>query len=426
MKVWIALFIGQVVSLIGSNMTGFALGLKVYQAEHSVTLFALISFATLMPQIVLSAFIGTLVDRWNRRTSLIIGNLGAGLGTVLIIILNASDQLSISAILLLVALSSAFNALILPAFLAATTSLVAKEKLSQANGFMQLGAAISQIAAPAMAAALLVSQGLGVILMLDVITFSFSLLVLALNRIPDHLNKQTNPTAARSLSGELKQAWNFLRERHGLLWLLGFISLINFNFGMVNVLLTPLVLSFTNEIQLGLIMSIAGSGMLIGALMVTLWKGLDDKVLMILSLLLLQGIIFLCALIPPSFILYAALGFFVAFTIPVITTSNQVIWQRKVMPEIQGRVYGLRTSISNLFLPLALIISGPLADKVFEPLMADDGPLADSIGLLTGTGSGRGIALFLAIIGCLTIIAVLFAWSKPALRLIEQKLPDQI
>ena len=69
-------------------MTGFALGLYVYEMEQSVTLFSLVAFATLMPEIALSAFAGTLIDRWNRRTALIIGNLGAGIGSLLIIFLN--------------------------------------------------------------------------------------------------------------------------------------------------------------------------------------------------------------------------------------------------------------------------------------------------------------------------------------------------
>ncbi|MCW8930410.1 MAG: MFS transporter [Gammaproteobacteria bacterium] len=439
MKIFLVLAVGQLVSLIGSHMTGFALGLRIYEQEESVTLFALVSFATLMPEIALGALAGTLVDRWNRRTALIIGNLGAGCGTLIIIFLNIYHELEVVHIIILVAISSSFNALIFPAFMAATSSLVNKEQLGRANGLVQLGAAISQIAAPALAGALLVVWQLNGVLLADVMTFSFALIVLLLIKIPDHKkiispeDKEKNQidrdcvineSHAKGLWLDLKEGWFYLKERKGLLWLLGFFSIANFNLGMVIVLFTPLVLSFTDTAQLGIIMSISGSGMLVGALVISVWGGAKNKINMVLGFLALQGLLFLATAFQPSFLLYATGAFMVMFTMPIIITSNQVIWQRKVAPEIQGRVFGLRTTIGNAFLPLAFLLAGTLADRVFEPLMQANTVLSQTIGHIIGTGDGRGIVLQMMILGMMTLLLVLLGYFQPQLRFLEDNLPD--
>jgi len=433
-KIFLLLALGQLVSLIGSHMTGFALGLRIYEQEESVTLFALVSFATLMPEIALGAFAGTLVDRWNRRTALIVGNLGAGCGTLLIIFLNTYNELEVIHIIILVAISSSFNSLIFPAFMAATSTLVAKEQLGKANGLVQLGAAVSQIAAPALAGALLVAWQLNGVLFADVMTFSFTVIILLMIKIPDHKTIESSDADSQTLErkhastssmrADLKEGWKYLRDRKGLLWLLGFFSIANFNLGMVIVLFTPLVLSFTDSAQLGLILSISGSGMLVGALVISVWGGAENKINMVLGFLTLQGLLFLATAFQPSFLLYSVGAFMVMFTMPMIVTSNQVIWQRKVAHEIQGRVFGLRTTIGNAFLPLAFLLAGTLADRIFEPFMQSDSTIAQSIGLIIGTGDGRGIVLQMMILGFLTLLLVLAGYFQPKLRFLEKDLPD--
>ena len=80
--------------------------------------------------------------------------------------------------------------------------------------------------------------------------------------------------------------------------------------------------------------------------------------------------------------------------------------------------------MGNSFIPLAFLLAGPLADNLFEPMMAIDGILAQSIGLLIGTGEGRGIALQLATLGVLTLILVIIGYFQPQLRFLEKNLPD--
>lgn len=96
-----------------------------------------------------------------------------------------------------------------------------------------------------------------------------------------------------------------------------------------------------------------------------------------------------------------------------------MIWQKKVPPDIQGRVFAIRKMIVLSSVPLAYLTAGPLADHLFEPLMAADGLLAGTLGQIIGTGPGRGIGLMFVIMGALLILAALIAYAYPPIRLVD-------
>jgi hypothetical protein len=112
--------------------------------------------------------------------------------------------------------------------------------------------------------------------------------------------------------------------------------------------------------------------------------------------------------------------------VPIVNTTSQVLWQLKVPPALQGRVFALRRMISQAMSPIAILAAGPLADRVFEPLMADDGALAPTVGSILGTGAGRGIALLTVLSGIGVIVMGLAGWAHPRVRHLETDLPDQI
>lgn len=156
------------------------------------------------------------------------------------------------------------------------------------------------------------------------------------------------------------------------------------------------------------------------------WGGPRTKVYGVFGASMIIGIGLMIAGLRPS-LTAVALGAFVAFfAIPIGNGSSQAIWQRKVEPDIQGRVFALRRTISQAATPIALLLVGPLVDRVLEPLMADDGALADSLGSVIGTGSGRGAALMMLIMGLLAIGATAIAYSYQPLRNLERDVPDAI
>jgi MFS family permease len=141
---------------------------------------------------------------------------------------------------------------------------------------------------------------------------------------------------------------------------------------------------------------------------------------------LLSGLCFLLIGLRPSAWLVAVGAFGAHLTIAIIYGSNQAIWQSKVPPNVQGRVFATQQMIAKSTTPLAYLAAGPIADKLFEPLLAFDGPLAGGIGQIIGVGPGRGIGLLFIVMGIIKVMATLGGYLYPRIRLVEDELPDAI
>jgi hypothetical protein len=122
-------------------------------------------------------------------------------------------------------------------------------------------------------------------------------------------------------------------------------------------------------------------------------------------------------------VVWIVAAFFSSFFIPIINGSNQAIWQAKVAPDVQGRVFATRRLIAQISI-LAAILAGPLADFVFEPATRPEGSLAGTFGWLVGTGPGAGMALMFFITGILGVLVGLGGYAFRAVRDAEDILPD--
>jgi hypothetical protein len=116
--------------------------------------------------------------------------------------------------------------------------------------------------------------------------------------------------------------------------------------------------------------------------------------------------------------------FLFSFFVPVINGSNQAIWQSKVAPDVQGRVFTTRRLIAWLVTPLSRLLAGPLVDYILEPAMAEGGGLAAAFGWLVGEGTGAGMGLLFVVTGVLAALAGLSGYLFPAVRDVEEILPD--
>jgi hypothetical protein len=112
--------------------------------------------------------------------------------------------------------------------------------------------------------------------------------------------------------------------------------------------------------------------------------------------------------------------------IPIVNGTSQTLWQTKIAPAIQGRVFSTRRMIAQMATPVAFVAAGPVADNVFEPLLLDDGLLADSVGKVWETGVGRGSALLVSCVGLAVIVLAGIAWLTPSIRNIEHDIPDAL
>jgi MFS transporter, DHA3 family, macrolide efflux protein len=419
-------WLGQVVSSIGSGLSGFALAVWTLDSSGgSVTSFALVAFFTTLPAVLLSPIAGALVDRWDRRWAMILSDCGAGLCTLALAFLLWVDRLEIWHVYFFGGLSAALSTVQWPAFSAATTLLVPKRHLGRASGMVQAAVALSQIMAPGLAGTLVAAVGPTNVMLIDFATFLFAMLTLFAVRIP---RPEASAEGARrgSLLREAWWGWRFIRERPGLLGILILFASTNFCMAMMQVLVTPMVLGFTTPQVLGVVLSVAGSGMLLGSVVMGVWGGPRRKVYGIYASLAIQGAILLPGGLRPDAVLIASAAFVFLFLIPIIVGCSQAIWQVKVPPDLQGRVFSVRRMVAISTLPLAALLAGPLADRVFEPMMAPGGLLAGSAGRVLGVGEGRGIGLLFMVLGVLILITVAVAWRVPRLRNVETELPDMV
>lgn len=426
MNVFLLIWCGQLVSLIGSGLTSFALGVWLYQNTGSSTIFSLFYLFITLPLALLSPIAGVVVDRWDRRRIMILSDTGAALCTAVIALFLLNDHLNIALIYLATALTSIAGAFQLPAYMAALPQLVPKTLLGQANGMIQIAEAASRLIAPILAGFLLDIIHLSGIIVIDFVTFFLSLITLSLVTFPQLKIPSEEQSAPSSLWREAVEGWTYIVSRPGLLGLLIYMTCNDFIVGVVLVLLTPLVLSFASAATLGTITSFSGIGMLLGGLLVSLKGGTRNRITILFTFVFLGGVSISIGGLRPSVVLIGFGSFLGFFGVPIIDSSCQVIFQKKSPLHLQGRVFSFYQTVSTLAMPLAALLAGPLADRIFEPLMAGDGLLADSIGSIIGVGKGRGIGLLFIVMGLSMMLITLVAYCYRPLRLVEDDLPDAI
>jgi MFS transporter, DHA3 family, macrolide efflux protein len=427
MRVFLLVWFGQMVSIIGSGLSSFALDVWVYQKTGSVTQFAIAFLFGSLPPLFIIPFAGALADRWNRRYCMMLSDLGAGLSMLAIAILLYTNNLQVWHVYIAVAFSSAFGCLQWPAYTAAIPQLVPKEHLVRANGLTQLADSTKLLIPPLLGGALLMTIQLQGVLLIDFITFLCAIFTLSIVRFPDVRDPEADSEEQEeSMFTEFTYGFKYVSTRPGLLGLIAFFAAANFMLSAIAVLLTPLILSFTTPAMLGTILFIDGLGMLLSTLLISTRGGPSNQIKNILGFQLLGGLCIAATGFRESVPLVAVAAFMFAFGSPIVNCCSQVILQRKVAIEVQGRVFAVEGMLVNFLQPIAYIIAGPLADRVFEPLMAVNGPLASTVGQIMGVGPGRGIGLLFVIIGGLSMLLPIIAFQFPRLRFVEAELPDLV
>ena len=426
MRTFLTIWLGQTVSLIGSGLTSFAFGVWVYLDTGSISLFALNILAYTLPGILFSPLVGSVVDRYDRRKVMILSDTGSGLTTLVIWFLYFSGSLQVWHILLASFLNATFSAFQWTAHSAVTTLIVPKAQLGRASGMTATSDAISMVAAPVLAGALYVSIGLAGIVLIDFLTFCFAVLILLFVRVPAPAASGEAEQGRQSIWQDGVFGWKYVLRRRGLFALLLYFACLYFLVGMIDPLLNTMLLDIGGPHALGGVLSVMGAGYFIGTLLMSTWGGPKRRAMGILVVGAIQGVVMVGFGISPSIAVIAGSVFFFSLLDPVVGGSSQALWQTKVAPDIQGRVFAVRRMVSRVGLALALLVAGPLAEKVFAPLLMENGRLADSVGRLIGVGAGRGVGLLFILLGVLFSLASLVGMLYRPLREVDAQIPDAL
>jgi len=417
---------GQFFSLLGTAMTGFALAIWAWEITGQATALALVGFFSFAPLVLVSPVAGALVDRWNRKLTMMLSDLAAGLSTIAVLLLYMSGNLQIWHLYVANAFAAAFQAFQFPAYSAAVTTMVKKEQYGRASGMLSLAQNISGVFSPVAAAILLGVVGIAGVMTVDLVTLLVAICILLLVRIPQPAVTEAGRKGRGSIWKESIYGFRYIRERPSLMGLL----LVFFCFNLISTLgftlLAPMILARTdnNAVILGSVMSASGAGGVVGSLVLSVWGGPKRRIKGVLFGLIIVGVLISFVGLGSNLLAWALTAFFLTFLVPTINGSSQAIWQVKVAPDVQGRVFSARLLIAQISSPISMLIAGPLADRVFEPALSPTGSLAPAFGTFVGVGPGSGMGLMFVIAGILAALTGLVGYSFPVIRNAEDILPD--
>lgn len=418
MKKFTILVAGQFISSIGSGLTDFGLAIYVLRLTGSVTATSILSICAFLPSIVLAPIGGVLADHYDRRLMMILGELFSVLGLVICLISVMSANPSIFVICSGVAISSLFSALMEPAFKATITDLLCEEDYARAGGMVQIAFNSKLLISPAVAGLLLRVTPVSTLIIIDIFTFFTTVFVIAFVR--KGMAVQQKSTKSLNFAIEMKEGVKAIRGKSGVVAMIVIMSIAVFCLGFVQILSKPLILAFAGETELGLLATVSAFGMMAGSIAISMMKNIKSHVRLLSSGLFGCGIFFALMGVRENLILIAAFGFMMFVFLPFVQIGAEVLIRKNLANEVQGRAFGLISFITQMGYIFAYILSGILADYVFEPFMKGTSPLVVNIGNVIGTGNGRGIALLILIAGLLLAVVGIVVSRLKSVKTLEE------
>jgi DHA3 family macrolide efflux protein-like MFS transporter len=426
-RAFLILWCGQLVSLIGSFLASFALGVQIYQLTGSATRLGIVYACALAPSILVSPIAGSLVDRWGRRRSLMVSNTGAMLVSLALALLLVTHSFAVWNIYLVTIVGSVLRALQVPAFGSTVPLLVPKQHIGRANGLLQLATSASQVMAPIIAGFLLLEIKLQGVILINSVSYGVAIITLLLIRIPAPRNEDgTAGAEPATLLGSFAQGWRYVTARRGLVSLMILFAALCFCCGLVDVLYVPVVLAFASTGALGTVLTVGGVGMVAGSMAMGAWGGPRRRTSGVAGFSLLLGSAVILGALRPSVPLIAVAAFIFLGSTAIIEGCYMSIWQTKIEPRMLGRVLALQNMVTMGPQVLAYLLAGLIAAGIFQPLVGRHQVRSHFFATLVGTGQNRGFALTMLFAGLLILVIGVWGYVTPRISRLEDGLPDEV
>ncbi len=418
-KKYIILWLSQSVSGLGSSMTGFALVLWAYGQSRSAMSVSVMSFCNYVPYVILSLFVGSFIDRHNKKTIMLVSDGIAAFGSLAVLALLLADRLAVWNIYMINAVIGITNAFQQPASAVATGWLVPKEKISNVSGMNSFSHNLIVVFGPMMAAFLFAAGGLPLILLIDLVSFAFAFCVLLFFiAIPEQVQEKTY----RSPFAGMAEGFAFLKSEKGILYMMLTMALINF-FSRLTYenILSPMILSRSSGDSnvLGIVNACMGAGGIAGGILVSVKKESRRKaeaIFVSTALSFLFGDLMMA--VGKNVFWWTAAAVAASLPIPFVMANQNAILYRKIPSAMQGRVFAVRNAIQYSTIPVGIILGGCLADYVFEPFMVSGNRLAGVVGTIVGNGAGSGMAaMFLCTGICGFTVSILSCFNREIKKL---------
>lgn len=401
MRTFIVIWLGQLVSTLGNHMSGFALVVWAWEVTGSATALALVGFFYELPQIPIALFSGLLVDQFNRKHLMILGDAIAALFTITIGILYLTNSLQIWHIYLVASINGGFGQIQRLAYQTSVSLIVSPAQYTRANSMNSAVHYGSSIVAPAFAGFLYPLIQLPGILLVDLVTFAVAMTTILFAHIP-----QPKPAeSSESITAQLTFGFRHIRRRPYLRALLLTSALFWFAHDLGNAVYDPMILARTNGNAqvLASTATAAGFGGVVGAIALSALSGSKQSgskqsgsrqrfrgmLLGFMGAGLSKAIFGLGR----SPLVWLPAQFCSSLNFPLISSSKQAILMEAIAPELQGKVFAADELLIRLVSAIAALIAGPLADFVLEPAMQSGSMFAQILGPAFGSQTGAGIAV---------------------------------
>ncbi|NLJ65628.1 MAG: MFS transporter [Christensenellaceae bacterium] len=410
--------LASLIAAIGSGMTSFAIGIYIFQKTDSAFIKSMISLVAFLPTILSGPFAGTLADRFDRRKMMVLGDGLSSLGIMLILFSLYFADSNIMLIGCGVFVSALFSSMIEPAAKATVSDMLNEEEYTKASGLLQLAGAARFLISPIITSFVMARGGLEAVLYIDLFTI-FSTIGAVIYISKGLKAKETPKNEAYTES--LRQGFAAIKNNSGIKVLVLFLTLLTFMLGSIQELSTPLILSFTDAKTLSIMLTIAALGMVVSSLYLGMREIRGNKIKILSLSVFISGIGMVGFGAKEQVLLITLSGFVFFMTLPFMNSIADYLIRVNIPNSLQGRVFGIIGTISQLGYVFAYALSGFLADFIFRPLLQEGGALASSIGRIIGVGSGRGIGLYIILEGFMLMVLAVFLANNRDLHKLKRE-----
>lgn len=365
-----ALFlISQSITLLGSSLVQFAIIWYVTLQTSSGAWVSALTVAAYVPQFIISFFSGVWADRYSRKMLIILADSVIALATMALAFLIPYIGEGTPLLLTLVTISvvrSLGAGVQTPAVNSMIPQLIPEDKLMKFNGVNSMIQSLVQFAAPAAAGAVLSFGTLQGTLMIDIATAIVGIGILFAVTVPF-----TKAETTSSMLSEMKAGFKYAAKE-------SFVGPLLLIFGLFIFLCVPAGFLATLFVSrhfgdtywyLTLVEVIGFIGMTVGGLLIGAWGGFKNRVKTLVVGITAFGVLAIGLGVVENFIIYLVLMAIYGIALTMVQTASTTLLQENTAPEMQGRMFGLFGAMFSGFLPLGMVVFGPLADVVSMRLL---------------------------------------------------------
>jgi MFS transporter, DHA3 family, macrolide efflux protein len=422
-RTFLIFVVTQIFSLIGSRMTGIAIGIQVFAETGDTAPILIGAFFAELPLMVAGSFTGVLADRWDKRYVIVLGDIGQAVGTLLLFISFSNGDFQLWHLYSVMFIQGIFGAIQTPASESAITLLVKETSRDRANGIRSVGFPLAGVIAPVFAGIVYAVGGLPAVISIDFLTFIVAIVVVLRLSLP-MLNTTDNNDVNESFWHSMTNGWRFLAKQRALLLMVLYLAFVFFLINGPLELVIPYMLTLTgDEVQLGILLAAMSGGAFAGGLAITLWGNVSRRIPVILFGYLLHGLFLILYGVVRDPIWLGISVFLVMFPLTFNGALFNTLLQNKIPPNIQGRIFAITGQIFTFTTPISFLLTAYLVDNVLEPMVST--PQWRTVTPIVGEQAGAGMGLVLVIIGIIIVVSTVVIWLHPAIRSLESDMPNQ-